>query len=73
MAKKHSSYLYELIGPGGQVRVTIWQGARIEQRGHNDTQLKVCTLPNADDDEEYENIEVYPLPLTKYLAESDAS
>ena len=70
MAKKHSSYLYELnkiIGNQGHN-----QGARviIEQRGYDDGQLRMY-MSNAaqcgddDDGEEYENVQVNTFPSTK--------
>ena len=66
MAKKRSSHLYELNKIIGN-RVCANQGVRIEQRGHDDGQLKIYTLPNTvlyDDDEfeDYENVN--PPPLT---------
>lgn len=65
MAKKRSSYLFELNKIIG-IRTT--QGVRVEQRGHDDDQLKMYPLPSGSvlydnvESEEYENVE--PSPTT---------
>ena len=65
MAKKRSSYLFEL---NKMIGFRTTQGVRVEQRGHDEGQLKMYPLPSGSvlhdnvDSEEYENVE--PSPLT---------
>ena len=73
MAKKCASYLYELnkfIGGRGRN-----EGPKVvvEERGYNDGQLRMHTLPSAaqcDDDDEYENVELDTLSSTKQQTQS---